>query len=221
LEQVPDYRQKAGKNPLAAVLTILCVAVLCGATNTKEAWRWSQELSWDVFKDLGFRRPLTYLTAWRVMARTDNSALSKQLCEWLKEHATKTHVADSRRQLAFDGKTQRSASKGKGSPIHVVSLIDVTVGVLIGQRTTSDKEKNEIPVAQALLLDADIDANTVITGDAMHTQRATAEIALKKTVITSSQSKTTRKTSAEQLQRKPQRRHGRYHSLLRILTTAG
>jgi len=180
LEQVPDYRQKAGKNPLAAVLTILCVAVLCGATNTKEAWRWSQELSWDVFKDLGFRRPLTYLTAWRVMTRTDNSALSKRLCEWLKEHATKIHVADSLRQLAFDGKTQRSASKGKGSPIHVVSLIDVTVGVLIGQRTTSDKEKNEIPVAQALLLDADIDANTVITGDAMHTQRATAEIALKK-----------------------------------------
>ena len=219
LEEVPDYRKHEGKNPLPAILAVLCVAVLCGATNTKEAHRWVRDLSWEILKDLGFRRPLTYTTAWRVMTRTDNAALSQKLCEWLKEHADKIHIAGNIRQLAFDGKTQRSASKGKGSPIHVVSLIDVTAGVLIGQRMTNDKEKNEIPCARTLLESADIDATTLTTGDAMHTQHETVEIPLKKTVITSSPSKITSQTYAVPSQKKPQRRPGRYQSLLRTLAT--
>ena len=219
LEQVPDYRKIEGKNPLAAILAVFCVAGMCGAVNVKAVYRWVQALSWEVLKDLGFVRPLTYTTAWRVMTHVNHAELSRVLCEWLNEHAEKVPITEQLRHLAFDGKTLRTASKCAGTQMHMVSLVDATIGVLLGQRMINDKEKNEIPCARALLQEVAIDANTVVTGDAMHTQRKTAEVILKKTVITSLPSRTTSPTCGMLSQKKRRPKRGQYHTLLKSLAT--
>jgi predicted transposase YbfD/YdcC len=55
--------------------------------------------------------------------------------------------------------------------------------VVIAQRQVADKS-NEIPAAQAILAELDLEGVTV-TMDAMHTQRATAEMIVKKKATTS------------------------------------
>jgi hypothetical protein len=217
LEEVPDYRKIEGKNPLAAILALFVVAILCGATNLKAIHRWAKGISWEIFKNLGFRRPLSYTTAWRVMTNLDHQAFSTKLCEWLSAHADKVHIAGELKHLAFDGKTLRSASKCGNTQLHVINLINATVGVLMAQRMINDKEKNEIPCAQQILAQAPIDAATVVTGDAMHTQDATAERVLKKTVTMSLPSRIIKKTCTAPSKRTHPRRLGQYRSVLKSL----
>jgi predicted transposase YbfD/YdcC len=56
-------------------------------------------------------------------------------------------------------------------------------GVVIAQRQVAGKS-NEIPAAQAILAELDLEGVTV-TMDAMHTQKATAEMIVKKKGTTS------------------------------------
>lgn len=105
-------------------------------------------------------------------------------------HAEPIHF----RILSLDGKRLRTASKASDSEIHILSLIDTVAKVFLEQRSVGEKT-NEIPVAQKLLNEIKLDANTIVTADAMHTQTKTAEAIIKKTLITSLQSKTINRSS--------------------------
>ena len=180
LDSVPDYRRIKGKNPLSSILALTIAAVLGGQTNSKGIYRWIASLSVETLRNIGCRRPITYTTLWRVITRVDHEKLSEELCSWLREHTNKIHVTDNIRIVSLDGKALRSASKGADAEIHVLSLIDTVAQVLISQRPVSKKKDHEIPVARLALEKEPLDATTVVTADALHTQRETANIIIKK-----------------------------------------
>ena len=126
-------------------------------------------------------------------------------------------MAPGLRHLCLDGKTLRAGSKARGSQLHVVTMIEAISKTLMDQRLTDDKS-NEIPKVVEMLREAPIDAETVVTADAMHTQRETADTIVKKTVGTSSPSKTTSRACAARSLRRLPRKPGLSRTLQRIMT---
>lgn len=189
LEKVPEYRKFVVRYELVTLLALIVAAVLAGAKDAKAIHRWVASLSAEFLGSLGFRRAPSHTTLWRVITNVGQAALQEALCGWLAEQSSKLHVAKGFRHLVLDGKTLRAASKNHTSQLHVVTLIDAVSKTLLRQELT-DEKSNEIPKAVEIFEQAPIDAETIITADALHTQVKTAEAILKKTVITSSQSKT-------------------------------
>ncbi len=182
LGQVPEYRRRSGQYRLVTLLALIVAAVLAGSTNTKAIYRWIGSLSDEFLRSLGCRRAPSHATLWRVITNVGQAALQDALCSWLAEQSSKLHVAEGFRHLSLDGKTLRAASKAHGSQIHVVTLIDAVSKGILQQKRTDDKS-NEIPKAVEMFEQAPIDAETIVTADAMHTQHKTAEAILKKRAL--------------------------------------
>ena len=193
-DSVPDYRKHVGWYPLSSIFALTSVAVFCGKTNAKDIYRWISNLSLELLKSLGCRKVPSYSMIWRTLRYTDHEALSKVLGSWLGEQTERLYIDRNFRILSLDGKRLRTASKASDSEIHILSLIDTVAKVFLEQRSVGEKT-NEIPVAQKLLNEIKLDANTIVTADAMHTQTKTAEAIIKKTLITSLQSKTINRSS--------------------------
>jgi len=100
----------------------------------------------------------------------DSGGLDARLSSWMR---TGVGVIGGRRVIAVDGKTMRGArGAGERAP-HLLAALDQAGGVVGGQRRVADKS-NEIPALRDLLAPMDLDG-ALITADAMHTQRSTAE----------------------------------------------
>lgn len=218
LEAVPDYRQRIGDYCLVTLLALIVAAVLSGANNAKAIHRWIAGLSLEVLKSLGCRRAPSHTTVWRVLTKVGHVALQKELCGWLAEQSQRLHVAPDIKHFCIDGKTLRAASKAHGSQLHVVTMIEAISKTIMEQRLT-DNKSNEIPKVIEILEDAPIDAQTIVTADAMHTQHKTAETIQKKTAITSSRLKTTNRTCAGRSSKTPWPRVGLNRTLQRIMRT--
>lgn len=216
LDSVPDYRKIQGQYPLTSVLALIIGAVLCGATNTAQISRWIGELSLELLRNLGCRRAPSNTTLWRVLTHIDHEALKSVLCEWLKAQANKLHVDRKLKIMSLDGKCLRGTEKMSECETNLLTLIEGISGVLHDQVLVGEKT-NEIPHATEMLRAADLDAETIVTADAMHTQTKTAEAILKKTLTMSSQLKATRKTSRKPSSKTPQTRIGRYQRGVRSL----
>lgn len=213
LDSVPDYRKHKGWYPLTAIFALMIAAVLAGQTNAKGIYRWISDLSLELLKSLGCRQAPSYSMIWRTLRETDHQALSQALGTWLSQEVDRIYIDRNLRILSLDGKALRTASKACDTDIHILSLIDTTAKVLLAQRSVGEKT-NEIPVAQELLQQTELDAETIVTADAMHTQKKTAEIILKKTLITSFQSKTINQTSNQPSSTIPQKKVGQYRCIL-------
>lgn len=218
LDSIPDPRKHQGWYPPSAIYALMVAAVLAGETSVQGIWRWVQELSSEVLRSIGCRKAPSYSVFYNSLRRTDEAAFSKALLGWLEEQIPKVYPRRRLRILSFDGKNLRAASNASGRERYVLSLVDTVAKVVIAQRPVNEKT-NEIPVAPKLLEDAALDAQTVVVADALHTQSKTAELVVKKMVNTSSQLKTTRRTSRALSSQKPRRSIGRYRMILRSLHT--
>ena len=87
---------------------------------------------------------------------------------WLR-----TSTIGGRRVIAFDGKTLRGARDAAGNLTHLLAGLCQHTGTVIAQIAVGAKT-NEIPLLTKLLDTLDITA-AVITADALHCQRGTAE----------------------------------------------
>ncbi len=76
-------------------------------------------------------------------------------------------------QIRIDGKTVRGAKSPGGSQVHLVAAMAGEAGVVAAQTEVGAKT-NEIPMIIPLLDGLDL-AGAVITADALHCQRATAD----------------------------------------------
>ncbi|WP_257217473.1 MULTISPECIES: ISAs1 family transposase [Streptomyces] len=81
------------------------------------------------------------------------------------------------RGLAVDGKSLRGAAKAKGRKIHLLAALEHTTGLVLAQLDVGEKT-NEITCFQPLLDTVADLAGTVVTSDAMHTQREHADYLL-------------------------------------------
>ena len=76
--------------------------------------------------------------------------------------------------IAFDGKTLRGARDAAGNLVHLLAGLCQTTGTVLAQIAVGTKT-NEIPMLRKLLDEFGNITDAVITADALHCQRDTAE----------------------------------------------
>ena len=174
LKGVEDPRDRRGvRHCLTAVLCLAVVGVLAGC-RTLEAMR--EHVADPGPDDLGDpdleegRALPSESTIRRVLERVNADDLDARVSSWLR---TRVGAIGGRRVIAVDGKTMRGARTGDNPAPHLLAALDQASGVVVGQRRVSGKS-NEIPALPELLAPLDLDG-ALITADAMHTQRSTAQ----------------------------------------------
>ena len=174
LEGVADPGDRRGvRHALTAVLCLAVVGVLAGC-RTLGAMR--EHVADLEPADLGAPGPgegralPSESTIRRVLERVNADDLDARVSSWLR---TRVGAIGGRRVIAVEDETMRGArGAGERAP-HLPAALDQAGGVVVGQRRVADKS-NEIPALRDLLAPLDLDG-AVITADAMHTQRGTAE----------------------------------------------
>ena len=184
LGSVPDPRDPRGKrHALAFVLVVCVVATLAGAKNYREiagnAAGMPRPLlkkpgaKWDWFN---FRYSYPSMQTIRnVLTGIDAAGLDRITCAWLFTQARKD--AEGELEIALDGKVMRGAWTDENDKVTLFSAMLHREAVTIAQVRVPDGT-SEITQTGALLNAADIPEGepVLVTLDAAHTQRETAEI---------------------------------------------
>ena len=161
LAQVTDHRKPKGvRHGLAAILTVIVVARLCGADSVYAAAQFAATMPQEALRRCGIRynkrlgkyvRP-SHKTIKRAIRKIDAEAADRQLCAWLRAEASAGRL--NWRHIAVDGKTVRGARDAGGKAPHLLSAYDVGSGTVLGQDEV-DGKTNEItcfvPLLQAIL----------------------------------------------------------------------
>jgi predicted transposase YbfD/YdcC len=172
LGQVIDPRKRRGvRHRLAVVLAIALAATLAGARSFAAIAEWATDAPTEVLTRLGVRRrPPSEATIRRLLTRLPADTLDTVIGTWMWSRAS---TISGRRIIAFDGKTLRGARDATGNLVHLLAGLCQHTGVVIGQVAVGAKT-NEIPMLSGLLKVLDIEG-AVVTADAMHCQRETAQ----------------------------------------------
>ena len=174
LKGVEDPRDRRGvRHCLTAILCLSVVGVLAGCRTLEAMREHVADLGPDDLGDLDLeegRALPSESTIRRVLERVNADDLDARVASWLR---TRVGAIGGRRVIAVDGKTMRGARTGSNPAPHLLAALDQASGVVVGQRGVSDKS-NEIPALPELLAPLDLDG-AVVTADAMHTQRGTAQ----------------------------------------------
>ncbi|HET7516547.1 MAG TPA: ISAs1 family transposase [Actinomycetes bacterium] len=189
LAQLADPRQRRGRrHALGTVLAVAACAVLAGATSLAAIAEWAADTPGPVLAALGVRRhPLTgawrppaEATVRRVLAGVDPDTLDQVVGAWLAHQqppppTTRPPPAPRRphRAVAVDGKTLRGSGHHQTAPVRLLAAMDHTSRAVLAQ-TQVDAKTNEITRFRPLLDRLDL-TDTVVTADALHTQREHAE----------------------------------------------
>ncbi len=166
------------------MLAVAVCAVLTGAKSLAAIGEWAADAPAEVLTALGIRAdPLSgavrapgEATVRRVLASVNGDALDIAVGSWLRNLAPPPAPPllepptprDPWRAVAVDGKTVRGSGR-PGEQAHLLAVMDHTSRAVIGQ-VEVDGKSNEITAFQPLLDGLDL-RRTVVTSDAMHTQR--------------------------------------------------
>jgi predicted transposase YbfD/YdcC len=188
LAALPDPRDRRGRrHALAAVLAVAVCAMLAGSKTLAAIGEWAADAPPEVLVSLGIRPdPLTGVvqapdeaTVRRVLAGIDADALDAAVGAWLQHQPTPAVSAAAAGPgrmvwpaVAVDGKTLRGSGR-PGDQVHLLAVADHAGQAVLGQ-VQVDGKSNEITAFQPLLDRLDLTA-TVVTSDAMHTQREHAD----------------------------------------------
>jgi predicted transposase YbfD/YdcC len=192
LAGVSDGRPGRGRDhPVAAVLALAAAAVVAGSRSFTAIAGWAADVPAGVREGLYRRcgaarpgaRPPSKATIWRVVTGTDTATLDAVTGSWLMERASAAgslacpgHGGEDDTPLVpvrVDGKTVRGARNADGSQVHLLAALAGVQGVVAAQTEVGAKT-NEIPMIIPLLDGLDLD-QAVVTADALHCQRATAD----------------------------------------------
>ena len=186
LAQISDPRHRRGRrHMLAAVLAVAVAAVLAGAKSLTAIGEWASDTPGQVLAAFGVRRdpltgalrPPTEATVRRVLARIDPDALDCAIGAWLVDQhpppGTSLPGRSPHRAVAVDGKTLRGSGHHDTQQVHLLAAMDQKTCAVLGQ-TEVDAKTNEITRFRPLLEGMDL-SDTVVTADALHTQREHAD----------------------------------------------
>jgi len=180
LATLPDPRDRRGlRHELAGVLAVAVCAVLAGARSLAAIGEWAADAPPQVLLTLGIRadpltgmvRPPDEATVRRVLAGIDGDALDAAVSAWLARTSPAATPQNGRVRwpaVAVDGKTLRGSGPA-GGQVHLLAAADHASQAVLGQ-VDVDGKSNEICAFQPLLDRVDL-TGTVVTSDAMHTQR--------------------------------------------------
>lgn len=172
-EDLTDPRRNRGHNyPLLEMVFVALCATICDANSWVDVARFGRaKLAW-FRQHLPFEHGIpSHDTFSRVFARLDTVEFYAALESWAGELARSLNG----QTVAMDGKTLRgSHDRAAGqSALHAVSAWVCGLKLCIGLKSVDDKS-NEIPAVQQLIDLLDL-AGAVVTADAMHCQRDTAD----------------------------------------------
>jgi predicted transposase YbfD/YdcC len=184
LAALPDPRDRRGlRHGLAGLLAVAVCAVLAGARSFTAIGEWAADAPPDVLAALGIHAdPWTGIvrapheaTVRRVLTTIDGDALDTAIGTWLQSTRTPPNPAAAPtaavtpwQAVAVDGKTLRGSGP-PGAQVHLLAAVDHATGAVLGQ-VAVDGKSNEITAFRPLLAGIDL-TRTVVTADAMHTQR--------------------------------------------------
>jgi predicted transposase YbfD/YdcC len=187
---VPDGRAGPGRDhPVAAVLALAAAAVVAGMKSYTAITGWVADVPSAVLADLYLRSgaapvpPPSKTTIWRVLTDADPEVLDAAVGAWLMNLAGVSTLAtagadDSSRalmQVRLDGKAIRGAKDADGNQVRLLAALvgpDAAASVVAAQAEVGRKT-NEVPMAAVVLGQIDLN-NKVVTADALHTVKATA-----------------------------------------------
>jgi predicted transposase YbfD/YdcC len=166
------------RHGLVYVLALAASAVLSGATSLLAVSEWAAAAPQEVLAVLGGRRDLWTgrhlvpgeATIRRVLTGIDGDALDRAVSSWLLDR----YPVTGWRAVAVDGKTLRGAARAGGRRIHLLSAVDHATASVLAQVDVGEKT-NEITCFQPLLDTVADLTGTVVTADALHTQREHAD----------------------------------------------
>jgi predicted transposase YbfD/YdcC len=156
---------------LTVVLVIAVAAVTAGARSLTGIGEWAHDVGADLLDQVHLAGTVpSEATIRRVIEALDAGVFSRLCGAWTR---LRWKLVDGQGVLAIDGKTVRRARNPGQTAPHLVAAITHDTGLVVGQ-VAVDVKSNEIPAVRDLLGLMDI-GGLVITADAMHTQRDTAE----------------------------------------------
>lgn len=176
--RVPDPREARGvRHRLTTVLTVLTLALLCGARNFRQAADRVAELPQPLLTAAGARRhpvlgvriPPGRDTLRRLAAAVDAAAVDRLVGVWL---AVRLTAPDLGCGLSLDGKTVRNSAGPDGMDVRLFSAMRHDTAVVVAQVRIPD-DTTEVTQVEALLDQIGV-AGMVITTDAAHPSADTA-----------------------------------------------
>jgi predicted transposase YbfD/YdcC len=192
---VPDGRAGPGRDhPVAAVLALAAAAVVAGMKGYTAITGWVADVPPAILADLYLRSgaapapPPSKTTIWRVLTDADADAFDAAVGTWLMDLAGFTTPVKASRdtseencsptllQVRLDGKAVRGAKDADGNQVRLLAALvgpDAAASVVAAQAEVGVKT-NEVPMAAVVLGQIDLD-NKIVTADALHTVKATAE----------------------------------------------
>jgi predicted transposase YbfD/YdcC len=188
---VSDGRSGQGReHPVSVVLALAAAAVVAGMSGYTAITGWVSDVPAAVLADLYIRAgalpvgPPSKTTIWRVLTDADAEAFDAVIGQWLSGLAgftTEPAAGDDGDfpgfvQVRLDGKTIRGAKDAEGNQTHLLAALvgpDAATSVVAAQTEVGAKT-NEVPMAVDVLGQIDLN-NKIVTADALHTVKATAE----------------------------------------------
>jgi hypothetical protein len=177
LEQVKDGRFRRGvRYKLSSILAVTVCSVLCGIDSFRGIAEYAANLPLEVRKRFGFRRGKApdEETIRKTLNKIDAAQFDSVTREWIRTRCPSLKG----KVLAIDGKTMRASRVKDGSAPHILSVVLHHDGIALATIKVGDKT-NEIPVAQQVLEELPLD-RSIVTLDALHTQKETARIIVTK-----------------------------------------
>ncbi|MCP5088044.1 MAG: ISAs1 family transposase [Rhodobacteraceae bacterium] len=173
LAQLPDTKQPY-EYPLEGVLTLICLAMMCGQNGEREIARWAQAQRWALPERLGFpREKMPSLgTIQEALRRIPPTTFTRVVSEWA-ESVLQVQGASEGEGIAIDGKVVRGSRTDDQSAVHLLSALAHDLKLVLGQTPVAD-HTNEIGGIDPLLSDLVLEGR-VVTVDAHLTQRKIAE----------------------------------------------
>jgi len=152
-----------------SIMAIAVGATLAGAKSLMAIAHWAADQSPATLRRLSCRGKVpSEATIRRVLGRVDVRALDERVGAWLAQQVPLAGQA-----LAIDGKTLRGSADDSMKAVHLVSaVVHGDDAVIVAQHRVDDKT-NEITSVEPLFASLDI-TDSVVTGDAMFTQKAIA-----------------------------------------------
>jgi predicted transposase YbfD/YdcC len=172
-QRITDPRKAKGKQySLVTLLVLIFLAKLCGKDNPVEMADWAKNEAEELSRILGLSRSQMphHNTYRRVFQAIIDEAEFEQMME---AHHRQPQETDGE-VLSMDGKALRGTRiPGQERSKYVLSVYDGKTQQVKAQEVVETKE-NEIVAAPRVLKQVNLEGK-IVTGDAMHTQRAVSE----------------------------------------------
>ena len=150
---------------------------------------WVRDVPPPLLADLYMRagaspaRPPSKATIWRVVTNADAEVFDATVGRWLMSCQAAGELESAGRDdpaglvpVRLDGKTVRGAKDAEGNQRHLLAALDgpAAQSPVIAAQAEVGVKANEVPIAAAVLGQIDLN-DKIVTADALHTVKATAE----------------------------------------------